>query len=93
MNKKKLIIARKRIDKIDQKLFELIKKRTHIVNYMLSLKKNKKDIIDYKRINEILRRIKKKSLKINIDTKLTEKIWKSIIWSYIEYQRRRFKKK
>ena len=93
MNKKKLIVARKRIDKVDKKLFELIKKRTLIVNYMLSLKKNKKDIVDHKRINEILKKIKIKSLKKNIDIRLTGKIWKSMIWSYVDYQRRKFKKK
>ena len=93
MNKKKLNIARKRIDKIDNKIFYLIKKRTKIVKYMLSLKKLKKQIVDYKRINEIIRNIKSKSIKNNIDTKITARVWKSMIWSYVDYQRRNFKKK
>ena len=93
MNKKKLKIARSKIDQVDKEIFNLIKKRTKIVDYMLSLKKYKKQIIDNKRINEILKNIKKKSIKHNIDTKITKRIWKSIIWSYVDYQRRKFKKK
>ena len=93
MNKTKLKIARNKIDRVDKEIFNLIKKRTKIVDYMLSLKKYKKQIIDNNRINEILKNIKKKSIKQNIDTKITKRIWKSIIWSYVDYQRRNFKKK
>ena len=93
MNKKKLQIARNKIDQLDKKIFSLIKKRTRIVNYMLSLKKFKKQIIDHKRINRILKNIRKKSIKNKIDPRITNKIWKSMIWSYIDYQKRNFKKK
>ena len=60
---------------------------------MLSLKKFKKQIVDYKRINEILKKIKNKSVKNGIDPKITNRIWKSIIWSYVDFQKRNFKKK
>jgi chorismate mutase len=93
MNKKKLNIERKRIDSIDKKIFNLIKKRTIIVNHMIQLKTSRKQIVDHKRINEILKNIRKKSLLNKIDPKITNKIWKSIIWSYVEYQKRNFKKK
>ena len=93
MNKKKLKIARKKIDILDNKIFELIKKRTQIVKHMLSLKKFKNQIIDHKRINEILINIKNKSIKSRIDTRTTSRIWKSIIWSYVDYQKRNFRKK
>ena len=92
-NQKKLKIARDRIDLLDIKIFTLIKKRTQIVKYMLGLKKFKKQIVDHKRINEILKNIKNKSIKNKVDHKTTRRIWKSIIWSYIDYQRRNFKKK
>ena len=58
MNKKKLRIARNKIDQLDKKIFYLIKKRTKIVKFMLSLKGFKKQIVDYKRINEILKNIR-----------------------------------
>ena len=93
MNKKKLKIARKKVDQLDKKIFNLIIKRTQIVNYMLSLKKFKKEIIDHRRISEILKKIKKRSIKNSIDPNLTRRIWKSMIWSYVEFQRRNFKKK
>ena len=59
-NQKKLKIARGKIDLLDTKIFTLIKKRTQIVKYMLGLKKFKKQIVDHKRINEILKNIKNK---------------------------------
>ena len=48
---------------------------------------------DNLRINEILKNIKKKSIKNGVDPKITSRIWKSMIWSYIEFQKKNFKKK
>jgi len=93
MNKIKLKIARNKVDQIDKKIFDLIKKRTEIVKYMLNIKKYKRQIVDRKRIDDILKKIKNKSVKYGIDSKLTSRIWKSIIWSYVEFQRKKFKKK
>ena len=93
MNKKKLLIARNKIDQLDKDIFYLIKKRTAIVKYMLSLKAFKTQIVDHKRIKEILKKIKKQSIKSRIDPKITSRIWKSMIWSYVDFQRRNFKKK
>ena len=93
MNKKKLEKARRKIDLIDKKIFNLIVKRTNVVKYMIRIKKFKKNIVDHKRINQILNNIAKKSTKRKVDTKLTKNIWKSMIWSYVDFQRRNFKKK
>ena len=93
MNKKKLNIARNKVDQLDQKIFNLIKKRTQIVKYMLSLKKFRKEIVDHKRNNEIFKKIKNKSIKNGIDPKITRRIWKAMIWSFVDFQRRNFKKK
>ena len=93
MNTKKLNKARIKIDQIDRSIFNLIKKRTTLVKYMLGLKQLKNQIVDHKRINLILKNIKKKSLRHNIDPKITTRIWKSMIWSYVNYQRRNFRKK
>ena len=91
MNKKKLKKARNEIDLLDQRIFKLIKKRTLVVRYMLSLKKSKKEIVDHKRNREIFKKIKSKSIKNAIDPKITKKIWKAIIWSYVDFQKRNFK--
>ena len=93
MNKKKLLIARNKIDQLDKEIFYIIKKRTAIVKYMLSLKGFKNQIVDHKRIKEILKKIKNQSIKNGIDPKITSRIWKSIIWSYVDFQRKNFKKK
>ena len=92
-NKQKLDKVRIKLDKLDNKLLNLIKYRTSLVNEVLKLKKYKKEIIDKKRINFILIKIKKKSKQLKIDTKITNRIWKNMIWSYIDFERRNFKKK
>ena len=93
MNKNKLKLARNKVDQLDQKILILIKKRTQIVKYMLGLKKSKKEIVDHKRHNEIFRKIKNKSIKSGIDPKLTGRIWRAMIWGYVNFQKRNFKKK
>ena len=92
-NKKKLDLIRVKLDKLDNKLLSLIKYRTKLVKEVLKLKEFKKEIIDKKRINFILKKIKAKSIKQGIDPKITNRIWKNMIWSYIDYERRNFKKK
>ena len=93
MDKKKLKIARRKVDQLDKKIFNLIKKRTQIVIYMLSLKKYKNQIVDHKRINTILKNVRNKSIKNGIDPKITRRIWTSMIWGFVDFQRKNFKKK
>ena len=92
-NKKKLNIQRKRLDKLDNKLLSIIKTRTEIIKKVISLKSNKREIVDKKRIAFILRKIKKEYIKRKIDPTITKKIWKNMIWSYIDFEKKIFKKK
>ncbi len=92
-NRKKLNALRKRLDILDNKLLSLISIRSNIVKDVLKLKNYKNEIVDKKRIAKILNNIKKKSLKKNIDPKITNRIWKNMIFAYIDYERRNFKKK
>jgi len=92
-NKKKLEIIRSKLDKLDNKLLSLIKYRTNLVKEVLKLKEFKKEIVDKKRINFILNKINSKSKKLKIDPKITNRIWKNMILSYIDYEKRNFKKK
>ena len=89
----KLNILRNKLDRLDIKLINLIKIRTEIVKNVLSLKSYKKEIIDKKRINVILKKIKSESIKRKIDPKITHRIWKNMIWSYINFEKKNFKKK
>ena len=93
INKKKLNVLRVKLDKLDNNLLKLIKERSNLVNEVLKVKIYKKEIIDQKRINYILKKIKKKSIQLNIDPKITERVWKNMIWSFIGYEKRNFKKK
>jgi chorismate mutase len=92
-NKKELILIRKKLDSLDNKLIELIKKRTKLVDKVVQLKVFKKEIVDKKRISNILKGVKQKSIRKNIDPKITHRIWKNMIWSYINYEKKIFKKK
>ena len=91
--RKKLSKIRSELDKLDNTLIKVIKKRTTLVNKVLALKDRKNQIIDQRRIKLILKNIKKKSIQNKIDPKITNRIWKNMIWSYIDYEKRNFKKR
>jgi chorismate mutase len=93
MKNKKLDIIRVKIDKLDYKLLNLIKKRTNLVNKVIKVKKLKKHIVDNSRIKTVLKNVKKNSIKKKIDPKITQRIWSTMIKSYIEYEKRNFNKK
>jgi len=79
MKNLKLKLIRQKIDKLDDKLLNLIKIRTNLVTGILKQKKYKNQIIDKARIKEVLTLIKKKSISRKIDPKITKKIWRNII--------------
>ena len=91
-NKIKLNKIRVKLDRLDNKLLSLIKKRSNLVKEVLKLKEFKKEIVDKKRIKFILNKINIKSKKLNIDPRITKRIWKNMIWSFIDYERRNFRK-
>ena len=93
MINKEILIVRKKLDKLDNNLLDIIKKRTKLVDIVIKNKKFKKEIIDKKRIQIILRNISKKSKIKKIDPKITNKIWVSMIKAFIDYEFRKFKKK
>ena len=90
---KKLNKIRNQLDSLDNSMIKLIKKRTELVKKVLKLKEYKNQIVDKKRIKVILNQIKKKSLKNKIDPKITNRIWKNMVWSYIDFEKRNLKKK
>ena len=93
LKRKKLSKIRLELDKLDNSLLKIIKKRTNLVKKVLATKDKRNQIIDQKRIKIILRNIKIKSIKDKIDPKITNRIWKNMIWSFIDYEKRNFKKK
>ena len=93
LKKKKLNLIREKLDKLDNSLIKIVKKRTYLVKKVLELKEYKKEIIDKKRIKKILRNIKIKSIQNKIDPKITKRIWINMIYAYIDFEKRNFKKK
>lgn len=93
MVNKNILKIRKKLDVLDNNILSLIKKRMHLVDLVILNKKYKKDIVDKKRINAILKTIKIKSQKKNIDIIITKRIWSSMIKAFIDYEYRKFKKK
>jgi len=93
LKRKKLNKIRLELDKLDNSLIKLIKKRTILVKKVLTVKDKKNQIVDQKRIKIILKNIKKKSIKNKIDPKITHRIWKNMISAYIDFEKRNFKKK
>tara|TARA_B100000579_G_scaffold325715_1_gene275547 strand:+ start:421 stop:708 length:288 start_codon:yes stop_codon:yes gene_type:complete len=92
-NSTEMKLVRKQIDQIDDKLLPLMVKRSKLVEKALNLKKNKTEIVDKKRIEEISRKISKKTAELGGNSKLLKSIWLSIIKNFIDYENREFKKK
>ena len=93
MVNKNILKIRKELDKLDSNLLDIIKKRSKLVDIVIQNKKYKKDIIDKKRIKIILKNISKKSRIKKIDPEITNKIWKSMIKAFIDYEFKNFNKK
>ena len=93
LKRKKLSKIRFELDKLDNILIKIIKKRTNLVKKVLALKEKKNQIVDDKRIKIILKNIRRKSIKNKIDPIITNRIWKNMISAYIDFERRYFKKK
>ena len=93
LKRNKLSKIRLELDKLDNVLIKVIRKRTNLVKKVLALKDKKNQIVDQKRIKIILKNIRKKSIKNNIDPRVTNKIWRNMISAYIDFEKRNFKKK
>ena len=92
-NSKEMKIIRKKIDQIDDKLLPLMVRRSKLVQKALNLKKKRTEIIDKKRIDEISKKISYKTEELGGNSKLLKTIWLSIIKSFIDYEKKEFKKK
>tara|TARA_B110001454_G_C12675009_1_gene415462 strand:+ start:117 stop:413 length:297 start_codon:yes stop_codon:yes gene_type:complete len=92
-NAEKLKQVRNKIDKIDNKLLPLIIHRSKLVNLALATKIKKSEIIDQKRIKNILNKVHKEAKAKKVDPILIKKIWKTMIWNFIDFENKEFKKR
>ena len=93
MKNNNIIKLRKKLDILDNKFLNLIKKRFILVDKILKQKTSKNQIVNRKRIKIILINIRKKSLIKKIDKNINERIWKTLIKVSIDYEFKNFKKK
>ena len=80
---------RKNIDEIDLKILDLIEKRKDLVTKVVSVKK-RDQIIDQKRIEFILKKLKVEALNRGLAVEFIEEIWTLMIKNFIKYEEKIF---
>ena len=91
-NTPEMQVVRNKIDIIDNKLLPLMIKRSQLVEKALQLKAKRSEIVDQKRIQEITKKISKKTKQLGGNPKLLSSIWLSIIENFIKFEKSKFKK-
>ena len=89
---KNLKEVRKNIDNVDTRLVKLIAEREFYAKEAVKFKIDRSQIIDRKRINTVLIRVKKLSKKYKVNRLTIEKIWKLMIQNFIVLENKLFKK-
>ena len=82
---KSLEELRKNIDEIDLKILDLIEERKDLVTEVVKLKK-RDEIIDQKRIEFILNKLKVEASKRGLALEFIEEIWSLMIKNFIKYE-------
>ena len=80
---------RQNIDEIDMKIIDLIEKRKDLVTEVVKLKK-RDQIIDQKRIEFILNKLKVEASKRGLAVEFIEEIWTLMIKNFIKYEEKIF---
>jgi chorismate mutase len=87
MSQRNIQRIRSRIDTIDKKIIELLGLRKKQV-LKIAKYKNKKTIVDKKRINQIMKRIKSEAKRNKIDYVLVKNFWNKLIQYSIKLERK-----
>ena len=80
---------RKNIDEIDLKILDLIEKRKDLVTEVVKLKK-RDQIIDQKRIEFILNKLRVEASNRGLAVEFIEEIWTLMIKNFIKYEEKIF---
>ena len=80
---------RKNIDEIDLEILDLIEKRKDLVTEVVKLKK-RDQIVDQKRIEFILNKLKVEASKRGLAIEFVEEIWTLMIENFIKYEEKIF---
>ena len=80
---------REEIDEVDIQILDLIFNRKKLVTEVVKLKK-RNQIIDTKRIEDILARLRKEASKRDLPEEFVEEVWKLMIKTFIAYEEKIF---
>ena len=87
---KKLDKIRSNIDKLDFQILKLLGKRRKEVLKVIKVKPKSK-IVDQKRISKMIKDRVAKGKKYNIESFIITKIWLTMIGSFIELEKKKYK--
>jgi len=87
---KKLDKIRSNIDKLDFQILKLLSKRRKEVLKVIKVKPKSK-IVDQKRISKMIKDRVAKGKKYNIESFIITKIWLTMIGSFIELEKKKYK--
>ena len=80
---------RKNIDELDLKILDLIEKRKDLVTEVVKLKK-RDQIVDQKRIEFILNKLKVEASKRGLAVEFIKEVWSLMIRNFIKYEEKIF---
>tara|TARA_X000000368_G_scaffold391031_1_gene354716 strand:+ start:1013 stop:1309 length:297 start_codon:yes stop_codon:yes gene_type:complete len=80
---------REEIDEVDIQILDLIFNRKKLVTEVVKLKK-RNQIIDNKRIEDILVRLRQEASKRDLPEEFVEEVWKLMIKTFIAYEEKIF---
>ena len=83
MNFEKL---REEIDKLDKEILSLIAQRQKCVEKVALVKNNKDLVVDKKRIEEVIRRVKRLAKEKGLSEKIAESLWRKLIELSIDHE-------
>jgi isochorismate pyruvate lyase len=78
--------VRENINRIDQKIVELISQRSNYVVQAAKFKKQMQDVKDPARVEEIILKVKGLAVENDLDPDIVEKIYRTMIACFIEYE-------
>ncbi len=81
---KNLQEVRDEIDKIDEKLVELISQRSHFIRQAAKFKESIDEVKAQDRIEEVIQHVRKKAIELNINPNMIEELFKIMIDEMVE---------
>jgi len=76
--------VRDSIDKVDDKLVELISQRSHYISQAAAFKNSVDEVKAEDRIEEIMQRVRKKGIELNINPNMISELFKIMINEMVE---------